>query len=635
VIEKLLIANRGEIAVRIARTCRELGIATVAVFSDPDRDAPHVAACDEAVRLPGASPAETYLRGELLLEACARTGAGAVHPGYGFLAENAGFAQAVLDAGLVWVGPPPAAIEAMGSKVAARERMAAAGVPVLDADDDTPFPVIVKASAGGGGKGMRVVERREDLDAAVAAAKREAAAAFGDDLVFVERFLPDARHVEVQVFGDAHGTVVALHERECSIQRRHQKLVEECPSPAVDPSLRERLCGAAVAAARAIDYVGAGTVEFLLKDDQFFFLEVNTRLQVEHPVTELVTGLDLVALQIAVAEGAPLPPEAVEPRMRGWAIEARLCAEDPAREFLPQTGTLAAFGGFGDGVRVDTGVRAGSEVSVHYDPMLAKVIAHGPTRTAAARALAAALARAEVHGVTTNRDLLVRVLRHPAFLAGETDTGFLGRHEGLDAPLLDERGVRLAAAAAALAAQAERRAGLPVPSGFRNVGTDPQLVAFEDGPTVAYRFVRGRLAHLAVGDEVLEAPVLHAASATEVDLEVAGVRRRFGIVPGTNPNVVHVQTAEGGVTLVERPRHPEPGAAVAAGSLVSPMPGTVVRVAVAEGDEVAAGAPLLVLEAMKMEHEITAPADGTVRAVHVAQGGQVETGAVLVELDVA
>jgi propionyl-CoA carboxylase alpha chain len=488
VIGRVLVANRGEIAARVFRTCRRLGISTAAVFSEPDAAAPFVRDADVAVALGGATPAESYLRGDAVIDAARRCGADAIHPGYGFLAENAGFAQAVLDAGLSWIGPSPAAIAAMGSKTEARSMMERAGVPVLPAaapGDDLSavgFPLLVKASAGGGGKGMRVVERPEDLDRAIEAAQREAASAFGDDTVFLERFAPRARHVEIQILGDAHGRVVALHERDCSVQRRHQKVIEESPSPAVGEALRDRMAQAAVAAGEALGYVGAGTVEFLLTgEDEFFFLEVNTRLQVEHPVTELVTGLDLVELQLRVADGGHAPDP---PPLRGHAIEARLYAEDPAQDFLPQTGTLTRLR-FGDGVRVDSAVEDGSAISPYYDPMIAKVVAHGATRDEAARRLAGALARAHIHGTVTNRDFLVRVLRHPEFLSGDADTSFLGRHDPaeLAAPLVDAGGVRLAAAAAALAGQATRRAaavpGRSAPSGWRNVPSQLQTTTFE------------------------------------------------------------------------------------------------------------------------------------------------------------
>ncbi len=638
-MRRLLVANRGEIARRVFTTCRRLGISTVAVYSEPDADALFVREADLAVALGGSTPAESYLRGEAVIAAALATGADAIHPGYGFLSENADFARAVVDAGLTWVGPSPEAITAMGSKIGARERMEAAGVPVLPgahladgeelsaAAERIGFPLLVKASAGGGGKGMRVVEEAGALEGAVASAKREAGSAFGDATVFLERYAPASRHVEVQLMGDTHGTVVALHERDCSVQRRHQKVIEEAPSPAVDPELRARLADAAVKAGQALAYAGAGTVEFLLTDsDEFFFLEVNTRLQVEHPVTEAITGLDLVELQLLVAEGRPLPPEARDPPLVGWAMEARLYAEDPANDFLPVTGTLVRFA-LPDGVRVDTGVESGSEISPFYDPMLAKVVAHGATRAEAARRLADALARAEVRGTVTNRDFLVRVLRDPAFLAGEADTGFLGRSDlaALSAPLLDEAQTRAAALAAALAGAAGRRADAKVlrtvPAGWRNNPALPETVRFESAHgelEIAYRFDRtGR------GLAEPEGVVLHAIAASEVSLSVDDVRRTYRIGPGG------VSTPEGEAPLRELPRFVDPAAVLSAGSLTSPMPGTVLRVLAEAGAEVTAGTPLLVLEAMKMEHEIVAPADGTLDELPVAAGDQVAAGQVL------
>ncbi|MFD7653449.1 acetyl/propionyl/methylcrotonyl-CoA carboxylase subunit alpha [Actinosynnema sp. NPDC059797] len=619
-IRRLLVANRGEIARRVIRTCRELGVSPVAVFSDPDEGSPHVREADAAVRLPGAAPADTYLRADLLVAAALAAGADAVHPGYGFLSENAAFARAVLDAGLTWVGPDPGVIEAMGSKVAAKERMAAAGVPVLpDLDPGTvaEFPVLVKASAGGGGRGMRVVRSREELAGQVESARREAESAFGDGAVFCEPLLERARHVEVQVLADAHGAVWALGERECSVQRRHQKIIEETPSPAVTPEARERLFDAAVAAARAIGYVGAGTVEFLYTDDgAFHFLEVNTRLQVEHPVTEEVFGLDLVAWQLAVAEGERLPDE--PPAPRGHAVEARLYAEDPAHDWRPASGTLHRFAvpGRGEpgGVRVDSGVEDGSEVGVHYDPMLAKVIAWAPTRRAAVRKLAAALERARLHGLVTNRDLLVRVLRHPAFEAGDTHTGFLDQH-GLTAP--PDVDVRPAALAAALALAERRRTDLP--PGWRNVPSQPQRVVFGHGDrevAVEYRHTRAGV----VAD--VDATVV-SASPDAVTLERGGVRETF-------PVAVHGDRVEvGPVALVLRPRFPEPRAEVVEGATSAPMPGTVVRVSVEVGQRVEAGAELLVLEAMKMEHRVLAAHGGVVGRVLVEAGRQVGAGEVL------
>jgi acyl-CoA carboxylase subunit alpha len=650
VITAVLVANRGEIARRVFRTCRSLGLATVAVFSDPDAGAPHVREADAAVRLPGAAPADTYLRADLIVDAARRAGADAVHPGYGFLSENADFARAVLDAGLTWVGPSPAAIAAMGSKIESKRLMAAAGVPVLaelhpDQLTAADLPVLVKASAGGGGRGMRVVRSLDDLTGEIEAARAEAASAFGDPTVFCEPYLATGRHIEVQVMGDAYGTVWAVGERECSIQRRHQKVVEEAPSPLVErvDGMRVELFDAARSAAQAIDYSGAGTVEFLADDSgRFFFLEMNTRLQVEHPVTECTTGLDLVALQLAVAGGAALDP--APPPTRGAAIEVRLYAEDPAADWQPQAGTLTRFELPGvdvefavsagpAGLRLDSGVESGSAVGVHYDPMLAKVIAFAPTRTEAARRLAGALAGTRIHGLVTNRDLLVRVLRHPAFLAGDTDTAFFDRH-GLDtlaAPLADEPAVRLSALAATLAGAAANRAAARVqgglPSGWRNVVSAPHRREFEGNLTVSYRLTRtGAL----VTDDYDDVRLL-SSSPHEVVLESAGIRRAFAVATYESPlgSVVHVDSPLGPVTLRPVPRFPDAESQTAPGSLIAPMPGTVLRVAVAVGDTVEAGQPLLWLEAMKMEHKITAPAAGVVSDLRVEPGRQVDVGAVL------
>ncbi|MEU8299181.1 biotin carboxylase N-terminal domain-containing protein [Micromonospora sp. NPDC048909] len=676
-ITRLLVANRGEIARRIFATCRALGVETVAVHSDADADAPYVAEADQAVRLPGNAPAETYLRPELILDAARRSGADAVHPGYGFLAENAEFAAAVTDAGFTWIGPPAKAIAAMGDKMTAKALLAEAGVPMLptwtEPDQISDFPVLVKASAGGGGRGMRVVRDAAGLADAVASARREAAAAFGDGTVFIERYVERGRHVEVQIFGDTHGTVAALGVRECSIQRRHQKIIEEAPG-VLSAEVRERLHEAAVAAGRAVDYVGAGTVEFLLAPDgEIYFLEMNTRLQVEHPVTELTTalgGLDLVRLQLLVAEGAPLPEHTRHPSVRGYAIEVRLCAEEPAEGFRPATGVLHRFAipgverEFGNlpraGLRLDSGVVDGSMVGVHYDSMLAKLIAWAPSRAEAARTLAGALARAELHGVATNRDLLVRVLRSPEFAAGEIDTGFLERHAEVFAPLVPAARVPVYALAAALASAAGRRATAPVlaglPSGWRNVPAFPQVVRFV-GPTgeveVRYRLDRaGNLTewstHPADGEPIAAAPAgstiagaapAHAAvdgppevtpvsaAADRVMLAVDGVRHPFR-VHRVGP-AVFVDGPDGSVSLTELPRFPEPTTELAAGSLVAPLPGTVTRLHVEPGQRVAAGDLLLTLEAMKLEHPVLAPIDGVVAELPVPAGGQVDTGAVL------
>jgi propionyl-CoA carboxylase alpha chain len=654
-LTRLLVANRGEIARRIFRTCRAMGIETVAVFSAADANAPFVAEADAAVHLPGSAPAETYLRSDLLLDAARRTGADAVHPGYGFLSEDASFARAVVDAGLLWVGPPADAIAAMGSKLRAKALMADAGVPVLKGVDatglspaeveeaaaDIGYPVLVKASAGGGGRGMRIVPFAEALAAAVDSARREAESAFGDGTVFLERYVERPRHVEVQVMADAHGQVVALFERDCSIQRRHQKVLEEAPSPAVDEALRSRLCTAAVAAARAVDYTGAGTVEFVVAPDGTpAFLEMNTRLQVEHPVTELVTGLDLVRLQLLVAQGLPLPSEVAQAQLSGHAVEARLYAEDPTRGFLPATGTLHRFElPAVEGVRVDSGVESESVVGMHYDAMLAKVVAHGATREEASARLAAVLAGARVHGVRTNRDLLVRTLRSQAWLLGDVDTSFLERHDPaeLGRPLADEEAPRLHAVAAALAAASARRATAQVqpglPSGWRNVRSDLQRTSYVlDGTQVdiGYAFRRGGL-DVEVDGGRLPGVRLHAATPTWVDLSVDGVRRRYEIhVVGAT---AYVDSPLGASALVEVERYPEPGSGLAEGSLTAPMPGTVVRATAEVGATVSAGDVLIVLEAMKMEHAVRATVDGTVAEVMVGAGDQVDSGAVLAVID--
>jgi propionyl-CoA carboxylase alpha chain len=683
-IRKLLVANRAEIAARVMRTAHGLGISTVAVYSDADAAAPFVRQADEAVRLPGAAPAETYLRGDLILAAAVATGAGAVHPGYGFLAENAAFARDCAAAGITFVGPPPDAIAAMGSKLEAKALMAAAGVPVLpgaavpagtdpgEAGARTGFPLLVKAAYGGGGRGMRLVREPAGLPGAVAAASREAASAFGDPTVFLERFVTDPRHVEVQILGDSRGTVVHLFERDCSIQRRYQKVIEEAPSPAVDAALRAALGEAAVAAGKVIGYTGAGTVEFVLDaSGDFYFLEVNTRLQVEHPVTEMVTGLDLVELQLRLAEGEPLPPEVTGARITGHAIEARLYAEDVPAGFRPATGTLYRFDiPAGPGVRVDAGYATGSVIGPHYDALLAKVIAHGRTRDDAARRLARALAGARLQGVTTNRGLLLGILSEPEFLAGRTDTGYLTRHDpaglGRAAPAVTNRH----AAAAALAGQAAHRAAARVlrslPSGWRNVPSAPQRVSYAAGDeeyAVSYRLpgagsgagtghgsgagadhgwgagadhgsgAGSRAAvELAVNGAPLGGRIVVAAAAPDtVDLEVDGIRRVYSVhrVTEGSRTSVFVDGPDGSSSLTEVPRFAGPSAADRGGSLLAPMPGLVVRVLAEAGTAVAAGQPLVVLEAMKMEHEVAAPADGVVTELRAAAGQQVEAGQVL------
>ncbi|MFI8510300.1 acetyl/propionyl/methylcrotonyl-CoA carboxylase subunit alpha [Streptomyces sp. NPDC085460] len=634
-ISTLLVANRGEIACRVFRTCRELGIRTVAVFSDADADALHVREADAAVRLPGAASSETYLRGDLVVAAALASGADAVHPGYGFLSENADFARAVTAAGLTWVGPPPEAIEAMASKTRAKELLGIAPLTDVTAGD---LPVLVKAAAGGGGRGMRIVRELAELDGALAAASAEAASAFGDGEVFVEPYVENGRHVEVQVLADAHGTVWTLGTRDCSLQRRHQKVIEEAPAPGLPPALTEELYERSAAAAKAVGYVGAGTVEFLVADvppalgpagadvspapgsagaggtPRAHFLEMNTRLQVEHPVTEEVYGVDLVALQLAVAEGTPLPPE--PPAARGHAVEARLYAEDPAAGWAPQTGRLHAFGV--PGVRVDTGYASGDTVPVHYDAMLAKVVAHAPTRAEAVRKLAHALERAVIHGPATNRDLLVASLRHSEFRdQGRLDTGFYDRH--LDALAGPPDGAGHAAVAAALA-EAARNAGR-FGGGWRNVRSQDETRTYGEHE-VRYRPARDG------GFEVLAPEGVRAVAAApgRVRLEAGGVVRDFEVA-AYGDGTVHV----GPHRLAARPRFTDPRERTLPGSLLAPMPGTVVRLAdgLAVGDRVEAGQPLLWLEAMKMEHRVTAPASGTLTALHAAPGRQVEVGALL------
>ncbi|PPK64723.1 biotin carboxylase N-terminal domain-containing protein [Actinokineospora auranticolor] len=637
-ITSILVANRGEIARRVFRTARTLGLATVAVHSDADADQPHVTEADSAVRLPGEAPADTYLRADLLVAAARAANADAVHPGYGFLSENADFARAVLAAGLTWIGPAPDVIERMGSKIESKRLMAAAGVPVLARLDNVTaddLPVLIKASAGGGGRGMRVVRTLDDLEPELAAARTEAASAFGDPTVFCEPYLEHGRHIEVQIMADTQGTVWAVGERECSIQRRHQKVVEESPSPLVDRigGMRKRLFTAARAAATTIGYTGAGTVEFLADDTgRFYFLEMNTRLQVEHPVTECVTGLDLVQLQIAIADGEHLPAE--PPPSSGHAIEARLYAEDPAQDWRPQTGTLHhfhvpdvdhTFGCSGkSGLRLDSGVESGSGVGTRYDPMLAKVIAWAPTRTAAARHLASTLLRTKLHGIRTNRDLLVRVLRHATFLEGDANTTFLRRPE-LTEPLLNQDAEGLCALAAALADAATNRTQSRVlgrlPSGWRNVPSQPQMKTIGDHE-VHYRLDRGRL----ITDTH---PPLTLISATPdlVRLETGGVTRTYQI--SQTPGWSHIDTPDGSTAFPIPPRHPDPTTQTPAGSLLAPMPGTVTRVAVTPGTHVTAGQPLLWLEAMKMQHRIDAPTTGVVTELPVAVGNQVHPGQVL------
>ncbi|WP_235734497.1 acetyl/propionyl/methylcrotonyl-CoA carboxylase subunit alpha [Nocardioides alcanivorans] len=637
-ITKILVANRGEIARRVFRTARRLGIATVAVHSDVDADMPFVLDADEAVCLPGNSPAETYLRADLILDAARRSGADAIHPGYGFLSENADFARAVVDAGLVWIGPAPESIEVMGDKLRAKELMHAAGVPQfgqLEPDALTTFdlPVIVKAAAGGGGRGMRVVHDLDQVATSVAAASAEAASAFGDPTVFVETYVENGRHVEVQVMGTADGAVV-LGERDCSLQRRHQKVIEEAPAPGLTDDTRKALHEAARKAVEAIDYRGAGTVEFLYDTDadRLYFLEMNTRLQVEHPVTEQVFGVDLVEMQIAVAEGRPVAPVG-EPR--GHAIEVRLYAEDPAADYAPQTGRLldftvphdAEFFLAAHGIRLDTGFVAGDDVSTFYDAMLAKVIAWAPTREQAARSLAGALERSSLHGLVTNRDQLVASLRHDDFLAGKLSTGFYADHPEVLTGAAADSQVGLVAAVA-LASHRQRNAVVQsrIPAGFRTVVAQPQVTRFGlAGDEVEVAWYGGREgfrpADADSGVQVLE------VSPEAVLLDVGGVRRRYRT--RVLADAVLVDGPRGGATLRILPRFVDPADQVAEGSLLAPMPGSIVGVHAAVGDVVTAGQTLVVMEAMKMQHTIVAPYAGVVGELPVAEGEQVEAGAVL------
>jgi 3-methylcrotonyl-CoA carboxylase alpha subunit len=680
-ITRLLVANRGEIARRVIRTCAILGIETVAVFSDPDRDAPFVDEATYAVSLGGTTSAESYLDAVKVLEAARRTGADAIHPGYGFLSENADFAQAVADAGLVWVGPTPDSMRAMALKVEAKRIAAEAGVPLvpgaeLDVDvtdsDLTSiaagvgYPLLVKASAGGGGKGMRIVRAPADLVEAVAGARREAAASFGDPTVFLERYVERSRHVEVQVFGDTRGEVVHLFERECSIQRRHQKIVEESPSPGATPETLKSMYAAALSLARAIGYVGAGTVEFLVSGDgpaqEFFFLEMNTRLQVEHPVTEMVTGLDLVAWQLAVAQGEPLPMRQNEIQRSGHAIEVRLYAEDPARDFLPSTGTLSSWDladGESEWLRVDSGFAQGGVVSPNYDPMLAKVIAHGDNRADVALSLAEYLRGLAVVGVSTNQFSLAATLEHPAYLAGDTPTSFLDEHPEVLAPGVpsEVRDAHLLVAALALLGE----------PGFRNVAGAPETarVTYRDGADdrtavlgAAWAREGGRVFALpsvedgvdphaaqaiAVRDDLVSATGarlerLGDASSdgfVEHRLELDGVRSTVFVRHATDVDGEHMSVDHlGWLTTV---RVLELGAGSthgdAGGGPSTPVPGTVTHVAVAVGDAVAAGAALVVLEAMKMEHTIRAETDGVVTEIHVAVGQSVDAHTVVVTLE--
>ncbi|MFF9581556.1 acetyl/propionyl/methylcrotonyl-CoA carboxylase subunit alpha [Streptomyces achromogenes] len=625
--DTVLVANRGEIAVRVIRTLRALGVRSVAVFSDADADARHVREADTAVRIGPAPAAESYLSAERLLEAAARTGAQAVHPGYGFLAENAAFARACEEAGLVFIGPPADAIALMGDKIRAKETVEAAGVPVVPGGRDPELaeaaralgaPVLLKPSAGGGGKGMRLVRDLTVLEEEIAAARREARTSFGDDTLLVERWIDRPRHIEIQVLADGHGNVLHLGERECSLQRRHQKVIEEAPSVLLDEKTRAAMGEAAVQAARSCGYRGAGTVEFIVPGgdpSQYYFMEMNTRLQVEHPVTELVTGLDLVEWQLRVAAGEPLPFGQSDITLTGHAVEARICAEDPARGFLPSGGTVLLLDEpGGDGVRTDSGLSEGTEVGSLYDPMLSKVIAYGPDRATALRRLRAALARTVTLGVQTNAGFLRRLLAHPAVVAGDLDTGLVERVVDDLVPAEVPEEVYEAAAAVRLEALRPRAEGwtdpFSVPDGWRLGGTPK--------PPVFHLRVREPVARTPRGE--------HTVTGDRVSVTLDGVRhtfRRAGDWLGRDGDAWQVRDHDPVAASLNRAAH------AGADSLTAPMPGTVTVVKVAVGDEVTAGQSLLVVEAMKMEHVISAPHAGTVAELDVTPGSTVAMDQVL------
>ena len=652
-IRRLLVANRGEIARRVIRSAHEMGISTAAIYADGDVGAPFVRDADTAIALNGTTSAQTYLSLDKVLDACRRAGADAVHPGYGFLSENAAFAKAVVDAGMRWVGPSPEAIEQMGDKLAAKRVIMEAEVPTLPAIElkagedfqaaaqQIGYPVLVKASAGGGGRGMRVVETPDELDAAITGARREAGAAFGDDTLFLERWITAARHVEIQILGDTHGNVVHLFERECSIQRRHQKIIEEAPSPAVDAELRAEMGAAAVSAAKRIGYASAGTVEFLLDGNQFWFLEVNTRLQVEHPVTEEITGLDLVREQLRIAEGEELGYGQDDLAIDGHAIEARLYAEDPTRNFLPSPGAIEVWRPAPGGLaRFDSGVESGSEVSVEFDPMIAKVIAHAPTRREAAAKLARALEQTALQGLRHNRDFLVATLREPAFLAGDTTTDFIERIDPPRRRELDAQSLSDAVIAATMAAQAAHRANAKVlaafRSGWRNSMMPPERTKFRHGDdeiAVSYRSQRDGTFQVTLDEDEPRTVAVFSVEGGQVDLEIDGRRLQLAIAGTEDRWLIHGTDFD--VDLTELPRLPLPGLLEIKGGLTAPMPGNVLATHVQQGEEVREGQLLLILEAMKMQHRIVAPFDGSVKELHVGEGDQVDNGALLVMLEEA
>jgi 3-methylcrotonyl-CoA carboxylase alpha subunit len=660
--EKILIANRGEIACRVAHTCKRLGVRTVAVYSEADTHARHVALCDEAYLLGPAPARDSYLKVDLLLQIARQSGAQALHPGYGFLSENAEFAEACQAAGLVFIGPPPAAIRAMGSKSAAKAIMAKAGVPLVPgyhgndqslatlarAADEIGYPVLIKASAGGGGKGMRVVESAAQLAEGLAAAQREALAAFGDDQVLIEKYLFRPRHIEIQVFADRYGHALYLFERDCSVQRRHQKILEEAPAPGMTPERRREMGEAAVAAARAIGYEGAGTVEFIAhQDGNFYFMEMNTRLQVEHPVTEMITGQDLVEWQLLVAAGEPLPRTQDQLAIHGHAFEARLYAEDPDREFLPSIGRLEHLRTPAENlhVRIDTGVRQNDEVSPHYDPMIAKLIVWDQDRPSALRRLRQALADYQIVGVATNLRLLSALAAHPAFAAGEVNTGFIEYHRPAlfpDKQTVSDRILALATLGRLLyvereAASRARQSGDPwspwhSTSAWRLNDDNMQTLYFRDGDrevTVTAHYCGAHIRLDLPGGSLPVSGELEGEGDLVADLD--GVRVRATLVR-QGEDMVILSQGESHLLTVHNPLTEGMEDELDAGSLAAPMPGAVIQIMVREGDAVAAGDPLLILEAMKMEHTITAPRAGTVERLHFKVGDQVQEGVELLVL---
>ncbi|MEE2902188.1 MAG: biotin carboxylase N-terminal domain-containing protein [Myxococcota bacterium] len=639
-IERILIANRGEIALRIISTCKKLGIHSVAVYSEADKSAPHVMQADEAVLIGPAPSVDSYLCIDKIIDAAKKTSAQAIHPGYGFLAENAGFAQACIDAGLIFIGPNPDVIEKMGSKKVSKSIVEAAGVPVIPgfqlADTDIPFPVLLKASAGGGGKGMRIVRAADELKSAAESAKREALSSFGDDTLLLEKYIEQPRHIEVQILGDHHGNIVHVFERECSIQRRHQKIIEESPSPVLTPELRNKICEAGVTVASAIGYQSAGTVEFVYAPTgEFYFLEVNTRLQVEHPVTEMVSGLDLVELQIQVAEGIELPFTQSDLTQTGSAIELRIYAEDPSQNFLPVTGTLCDWHLPSiNNVRLDSGVRTGSEVGIHYDPMLAKLIGYGANRAEAIRQVQYALSHFSIGGITSNYGLLNSILRDTAFRDGDFDTHYLD--ENLPRLLEDKASIDVlieSAVAVALSCERTRHESATmnsIPSGFRNNrfrGQNFSCRIDDETITLQYHQVAPGRYSISHGERQWTVSDLQWESPSLAYTNHDGVRRSFRIQNKGRHYHCHSILASLGIEVLDR--FPEQDASDVAGACVAPMPGKVIAVNVQEGAEVTQNQPLVILEAMKMEHTVSAPCDGIIEKLLVREGQQVDAAALL------